>query len=178
MWLSGLVDLLEDRIIACENLLTINPANENVRAYLADLRRDQQALLAKNQSAVADKLLQQAEESAKHNNMASALLFAREAVEEPDTYADAWLFIGNISPDVDQQIDALEKANRLNPADPETFLMLQHAKHLRANPLNYAAPLEQLGKFEDALKLYKERESLGSPGRVFLSRVYPFVPAP
>lgn len=37
MWLSGLMDDLEDRIIACENVLTINPANEKVRVYLASL---------------------------------------------------------------------------------------------------------------------------------------------
>lgn len=37
MWLSGLMDDLEDRIIACENVLTINPANEKVRAYLDSL---------------------------------------------------------------------------------------------------------------------------------------------
>lgn len=37
MWLSGLMDDLEDRIIACENVLTINPANEKVRTYLDSL---------------------------------------------------------------------------------------------------------------------------------------------
>jgi tetratricopeptide (TPR) repeat protein len=39
IWLSGLVDDLDDRIIACENVLTINPANDKVRAYLAELQR-------------------------------------------------------------------------------------------------------------------------------------------
>ena len=34
MWLTGLVDDLEDKIIACENVLAINPANEKVKAYL------------------------------------------------------------------------------------------------------------------------------------------------
>ena len=29
-WLTGLVDGLEDKIIACENVLTINPGNEKV----------------------------------------------------------------------------------------------------------------------------------------------------
>jgi hypothetical protein len=33
---------LDDRIIACENVLTINPANDKVRAYLADLHRQRQ----------------------------------------------------------------------------------------------------------------------------------------
>ena len=34
MWLTGLVDDLEDKIIACENVLAINPANDKVKAYL------------------------------------------------------------------------------------------------------------------------------------------------
>jgi hypothetical protein len=41
LWLSGLVDTLEDRIIACENVLTINPSNEKVKAYLSQLRHKQ-----------------------------------------------------------------------------------------------------------------------------------------
>ena len=39
VWLSGLVDSLEDRIIACENALTINSSNEKVRAYLTQLQQ-------------------------------------------------------------------------------------------------------------------------------------------
>lgn len=37
MWLTGLVDDLEDKIIACENVLAINPHNEKVKAYLQKL---------------------------------------------------------------------------------------------------------------------------------------------
>ena len=39
MWLAGLVDSLEDKIIACENVLAINPSNERARAYLDKLTR-------------------------------------------------------------------------------------------------------------------------------------------
>lgn len=38
MWLAGLVDSLEDKVIACENVLTINPSNERARNYLERLR--------------------------------------------------------------------------------------------------------------------------------------------
>jgi tetratricopeptide (TPR) repeat protein len=37
MWLAGLVDSIDDQIIACENVLTINPSNEKARAYLEEL---------------------------------------------------------------------------------------------------------------------------------------------
>lgn len=39
MWLAGLVDSREDKIIACENVLTINPLNEKARKYLESLNR-------------------------------------------------------------------------------------------------------------------------------------------
>jgi len=48
MWLSGLMDDLEDQIIACENALTINPENHKVRLFLDSLKRKQQALKGKN----------------------------------------------------------------------------------------------------------------------------------
>jgi hypothetical protein len=51
MWLSGLVDNLEDQIIACENVLTINPENQKVRLFLDNLKRKQQALRGENREA-------------------------------------------------------------------------------------------------------------------------------
>ena len=44
MWLTGLVDDLEDKIIACENVLTINPNNKRVRAYLEGLLQQKAAI--------------------------------------------------------------------------------------------------------------------------------------
>jgi len=44
MWLTGLVDDLEDKIIACENVLTINPANERVKVYLETLLQQKAAI--------------------------------------------------------------------------------------------------------------------------------------
>jgi len=48
-WLSGIMEDLEDRIIACENVLTINPDNEKARAYLTMLLQKREA---KNKAGV------------------------------------------------------------------------------------------------------------------------------
>ncbi len=48
MWLADLVDTLEDKIIACENVLTINPSNEKARHYLELLQRKRQAVTSKH----------------------------------------------------------------------------------------------------------------------------------
>jgi tetratricopeptide (TPR) repeat protein len=159
MWLAGLVDTLEDRIIACENVLTINPGNEKVRAYLTDLQRRQEAAFVSRNIDEAIDLFNQARLQAERKNIDAAVRLAQQALEKHDSYEEAWLLIGKISPEFNQQIEALEKANKLNPANPETVAILKQVRYLKSNPLSAAARLEQLGKFEDALKLYHELAS-------------------
>jgi hypothetical protein len=40
MWLSGLLDPLEDRIAACERVLSINPANREIQVYYKKLLKE------------------------------------------------------------------------------------------------------------------------------------------
>jgi len=156
MWLSGLVDSLEDQIIACENVLTINPANEKVRVYLMELQKKHQSSLARKNVEDAAALLDQAKIHAERNNVDLALRLVEQALEKRENYEEAWLLIGRISPDLDRQIAALEKASTLNPSNPETASTLEQLRYLKFNPMSAAARLEQLGKFEEALKVYNE----------------------
>jgi len=156
MWLSGLVDSVEDRIIACENVLTINPANEKVRLYLTELQRHRQSSLASQNTDEATGLLQQAKGFLERNDADSALRLARQAVEKHSDFEEAWLLIGKLSPDLEEQIAAFEKARQLNASNPESASVLQQAKYLKANPLAKAERLERVGRFEDALNAYKE----------------------
>jgi tetratricopeptide (TPR) repeat protein len=155
MWLSGLVDSLEDRIIACENVLTINPANEKVRAYLAELQRQHESLVTSKNSDDAVGLFNQAKAHAERKDRNMALQLAAQAVEKRDDYEEAWLLIGRISLDMDQRIAALERASRLNPANAKTASALERARYLKANPMSAATRLEQQGKFDEALKVYE-----------------------
>jgi tetratricopeptide (TPR) repeat protein len=167
MWLAGLVDSLEDKMIACENVLTINPANEKARAYLTDLQRRQQASLSQKNLEEARDLLNQARAYADRSDIDSALRLARQALEKHDGYEDAWLLIGRIAPDLDQRIEALEKARGLNPSNAESASALQQAKYLKANPISHAARLEQMGKFEHALNVYKDLASKARTSKEF-----------
>lgn len=54
IWLTGLVDSFQDKIIACENVLTINPDNEKVRAYLRQLLAQQDVLPGEIHAASVD----------------------------------------------------------------------------------------------------------------------------
>jgi tetratricopeptide (TPR) repeat protein len=167
IWLSGLVDSLEDRIIACENVLTINPANQKVWAYLEELQRQQKALLENKNSAEAIDLFAQAKEHAEQNDIATAIRLAEQALEKYANYEDAWLLIGKLSSDINQQIRAFEKASQINSSNKETASALEQLRHLKADPMNAAARLEQLGKFEEALNVYHERASKARNSREF-----------
>lgn len=58
MWLAGLVDSLEDKIIACENVLTINPSNEKARRYLESLKRREEGKGRVGRSVVVQETVQ------------------------------------------------------------------------------------------------------------------------
>lgn len=167
MWLSGLVDTLEDKIIACENVLTINPSNEKVRLYLTELQKKQQASLAKQNANEALELLNQAKEHADRNELEAALRLARQALEKGEDFEAAWLLIARVAPTIDQQVASLEKASQLNPSNVETAAALKQARYLKANPMGAAAQLEQQGKFEEALKVYHELASKTKNSREF-----------
>lgn len=161
IWLSGLVDSLEDRIIACENVLTINPANEKIRIYLAQLQEQSLSSPETNPQAQdeAVDLFLQAKAAAERNDIDSALRLARQTVEKEPDYEAAWLLIGSISPDLDQQLLAWEMASQLNPSNPQTIAALQQARYSKVNPLSLAKRLEQQGRFEEALKVYEASAS-------------------
>ncbi len=156
MWLAGLVDSLEDRIIACENVLTINPVNEKARAYLTELQRRNNSSIAKKNIDDTLDLFNQASAHAERNEIDTAIRLAQQALEKDGSYEAAWLLIARISPDTNQQIAALEKVYELNPSNIETVSALKQARYLKANPMKAAARLEQLGRFEEALKVYQE----------------------
>jgi tetratricopeptide (TPR) repeat protein len=155
IWLSGLVDSLEDRIIACENALTINPTNEKVRAYLTRLQRQQVSSLQSTARQEAVSLLKEANEFRKRNEKDAALQLARQAIEIYPDLEEAWVFIGRISADLDERIGALQNAARLNPSNAATRAYLKEAQHLKENPLSAATRLEQQGDLEGALKAYE-----------------------
>ncbi|HSB01156.1 MAG TPA: hypothetical protein VLE49_10930, partial [Anaerolineales bacterium] len=171
MWLSGLVDSLEDRIIACENVLTINPANEKVRTYLADLQRQYMSFLAEKNSKEAIDLFNQAKAYEERKDLNTALQLAMQAVEKCEDYEEAWLMIGTISPDMNQQFAALEKAAKLNPSNTKTASALKQIRYLKTNPMDVAARLEEAGKFEEALKIYEVQAAVTKDLKEF-DRIY------
>jgi tetratricopeptide (TPR) repeat protein len=171
IWLSGLVDSMEDKIIACENVLTLNPGNERVRSYLMQLQKKQDEAFRQDQRREAQELFQQAKACAERGDVVRALSLAHESTQRhPDNEA-VWLFIADISSSTEEQVAALEKAVAINPSNSNTLRLLQQARQLRDNPLGVAAHYEQMGKFDEALSLYDQLASRTKNPREF-DRIY------
>ena len=167
MWLSGLVDSLEDRIIACENVLAINPSNHKVRAYLEELQRRQRSLQEDRNHEDSINMFNQAEAHAGRNEVDAALQLVKQALEKHDGYENGWLLLGRLSTNIDQKIGAFERAHQLNPSNKETVAALEELQYLKANPVRSAARLEQMGKMEEALLAYQEAASRAKNSREF-----------
>ena len=171
MWLSSLVESLEDRIIACENVLTINPANEKVRSYLSELRHQQIVFLAREKIKEAESLFIQARTYAEKGDSNTALQLVNQALELDTRHEGAWLLVAQHSTDINQQITALEKASAINPSNAEIKLALELKRHLRAKPLDLAALHEQEGRLDKALEVYKEEAAKAKTAKEF-DRIY------
>jgi tetratricopeptide (TPR) repeat protein len=148
-------------------VLTINPANQKVRAYLSELQHYQQSELTRQDVDQAKDMVQQAKRSLGRDEIDPALQLARGAVEKHDDLEEAWLLIGIHSPDLDEKLAALEKVVQLNPSNSEAASALQQARHLKADPLARAKRLEQAGRFEEALDAYKELAGKARNSREF-----------
>jgi len=87
MWLSGLFDPLEDRIMACEKVLSINPENREIRKYLGKLLEEQE-VIQKNKLSEINGKVQRVLWFIKNGNRDEALFMRPEAFARylSDTY--------------------------------------------------------------------------------------------
>jgi tetratricopeptide (TPR) repeat protein len=171
IWLSGLVDTIEDKIVACENALTINPDNEKIRTYLLKLQKEQEESRIRMGMREAQELLRQSRDCAENGNLVRAVQLARQSTQKSRDYEEAWLFLADLISDVHQRISVLERAREINPSNMQTVSMLEQARQLRDDPLGVAAHYEQAGNFDEALKLYNELASRIKDSKEF-DRIY------
>jgi tetratricopeptide (TPR) repeat protein len=153
MWLIGLLDGLEERIHACQQVLAINPGNANVRAYLSQLLAEQQKLLGAERLR-AEQHLQQVRELVGANKRDEALTFLRRLIREGVDGAEAWRLLADLAPEVDERARALQKLVKLKPEDTHARQELQRLRHFQKNPLDLAAMYEEQGEIEKAIDAY------------------------
>jgi hypothetical protein len=153
VWLTGLVDRLDDKIIACENALTINPANDKVRAYLAQL------LFQQNELAAMETGINVSQDSG--NNHASA---SQTSPALPKSHRDEpW----RAAPG---SVGTMFSVNEL--AEKQAVMKAESGpRGLEINLLEVARQEEQDGKLVDALDTYRNLAATTKEPREF-DRIY------
>ncbi|MCA2001224.1 MAG: hypothetical protein LDL51_05100 [Chloroflexi bacterium] len=153
MWLSGLLDDLDDCVYACEQALDINPQNAHVRRYLGQLlarkekQREEYRLYMEGQVAHAQELVRGKKKD-------EVLELVRLLTQSGEVNADGWRLLAELSPDMDERLSALEKLLTFAPGDAKAKKELERLRHFKNNPLDLAEMYEEQGNIEKAMEMY------------------------
>jgi Tfp pilus assembly protein PilF len=157
MWLTGLLDNLDDRIYACKQVLEINPNNMGVKQYLDQLlveKQKQQKLLRSR----IDEQTQRAHELVKANQPAEALELVRGLARHDEVSADIWRLLADLSPELGERAQALEELVQFTPNDLHVQEELKKVRNLQEDQIHQAELYEERGEIDKALTIYREIE--------------------
>jgi tetratricopeptide (TPR) repeat protein len=108
LWLSGVVDSLEERQICLENVLTIDPENEAAHKGLAVLRK---------QGPDPDELLREGVAAAKAGRREDARDLLAKVAEVDETNIVAWLWLSGVVDSLEERQICLENVLVLDPGN-------------------------------------------------------------
>jgi tetratricopeptide (TPR) repeat protein len=153
LWLTGLLDDLEDCIYACEKVLEINPENAHARRYRDQLleRREKEVGEVEAQARAQKQAALEAVRSATGPARLDAV---RRLTLQRDAGPEAWRLLAESTPDLTEQVHALERVVDLAPDDPQAKVELDRLKRLQGNPLELAMHYEDEGKLDQAIAMY------------------------
>ena len=154
MWLSGLLDPLEDRLAACERVISINPANQQIRAYRDKLLKEYDVEQRRKLSAL-DEDVQRVREYLKDGGRDEALLFLQSILRESNGHKEVWILFAELSESMDDKIRAYEAVLQIDPADKTAVEALKQYRYYQRNPFELADYYEEEGKLDKALDLYQ-----------------------
>jgi tetratricopeptide (TPR) repeat protein len=153
MWLTGLLDDLDDCILACERTLEINPNNAPARKYLDQLlERKKKEIEA--EKAGAEEQARALREALRSNNREGSLEKIRALTRQKYVSLEAWRMLAEYSTEMDEQIRALEEVLGIAPEDVQATGELKRLNHFRENPLDLAALYEEQGNTDKAIVMY------------------------
>jgi hypothetical protein len=152
--LSNLMPDLDDRIIALENALTINPNNEKAAQQLWKLKQKRNAADPIDLSDDYYRRLDEAVKAAEQGQDMLAYGILRQLVREDDRSEQAWFLLSELAPDTDSEVTALQNLLTLNPHHHEGRARLEQLQRFRNDPLALAKLYEDWGQAEKAQDIY------------------------
>lgn len=154
MWLSGLLDPLEDRIAACERVLAINPGNRKIQAYLEQLLKEYEVDHQWKVSEQEEKVRQVRWfiEAGRRNE---ALILVQNILREETGHKEAWQLFAELSISLNDKVRAYQAMVELDPADASARAALRRFRYFQSNPLELATHYEEEGELDKALDLYE-----------------------
>ncbi len=170
MWLSGLLDPLEDRLAACERVLSINPGNRRMRAY-RDKLLEEYDIERQRKVAALDERVQQVRWYLEDGRRDEALLLLQGILREADGHKEAWRLFAELSTSIHDKVRAYEAILEHDPSDQPSREKLKHYRYYQRNPLELAARYEEDGELDKALELYNVLAAEASDSSEF-ERIY------
>jgi len=153
MWLSGLLAPLEDRLAACERVLSINPGNQRIRAYRDKLLKEQNAAEQKELFELDEKV-QQVRWHIEDGKRDEALLLLQKILRDNDGHKEAWLLFADLSVSINDKVRAYAAILQIDPSNDSARENLKRYRYFQRNPLELAAYYEEEGRLDQALALY------------------------
>ena len=170
MWLSGLLDPLEDRIAACERVLSINPGNQRIRAYKDKLLQEQNEEEQKKLSKL-DEEVQQVGWYIDDGKRDEALLLLQQILRDNNGHREAWLLFADLSVGINDKVRAYEAILQIDPSNESARENLKRYRYFQRKPLELAAYYEEEGMMDRALELYHVLAAGAGDGSEF-ERIY------
>jgi len=152
-WLSGLLDPLDDRIAACERILSINPENRQIRAYREKLLVEYE-VERQRKIRELDKEVKQIRRFAEDGKHEEALLLLQNILREDNRHKEAWLLFADLSANINDKVRAYKAIVQNDPSDKSAKDALKRYRYFQRNPLELAASYEEDGELDKAIDLY------------------------
>lgn len=166
MWLSGLLDPLEERISACERVLIINPKNHKIRSYLDELNEEQKKL-KRTKIIESNENLQKIRWYLNSGRKDEALLYLQNILREENGNKEAWLLFAELSINIFDKTRAYKTILQIDPTDVDAQKNLEYYRSYQYRPLDLATVYEDEGELEKALDLYRFLAAKAKSGHEF-----------
>lgn len=154
VWLAGLLDPLADRIAACERVLSLNPGNQQIRAYYDKLLVERQGEQQEQINALEEKMKEIRWFIAEGKNN-EAMFLLQKFLSEESGHKEAWQLFASLSNSIQDKVRAYETILKIDPDDSAAHKALKRYQYFEQNPLELAVQYEEEGALDKALALYQ-----------------------